>query len=310
MNEKTKKRAKVMLPAIRELITKTALASEKPREALTDELIIEISDKYPHEVPPKRETVLKKISAARQSFQEDPLEKHWHLGTLDDHPIPAEVIPIIFQLQKYRDTKTSRTWFIGANSLTIRDAIWISRLYVWFKDDIKALNTAVTIYSNQDALSKYNGKHFNSYEIDQSLSGRNEHIKKLSEQNARYNKRIENLPFEKRPPFSRPVLATKEESRAVMEGILLFEPERFKEYPDVDPSFRTFWDTAIMPIWKDFQDKQKELYKDYPKIEPMHSRFREFSNKRYEIYKVYEAKVKPLYEEFKSTRSKKEGETK
>jgi len=111
-----RKRAKKMLPIINMLITSRALSKpEKKRELLADELIEYIKKQFPKEIPPVLETVVKKISKARNSSRDE--DKPWHLSTLDDYPISSKTIAQIFEL------KTQ-----GLQMLTIRDAEWLDRL--------------------------------------------------------------------------------------------------------------------------------------------------------------------------------------
>ncbi len=95
-----KKRAKATLPAIKELITKRAIGEpQKNREDLADEIIEEIKEEYPKEVPPAWETVIKLISAAR-NHERYPIDNPWYIHTLKDYPISAEAIGHIIEVQK------------------------------------------------------------------------------------------------------------------------------------------------------------------------------------------------------------------
>ena len=58
-------RAKTMLPQIREFIVEAAISTAIKREALAQELLMIIDKKYPKEIPPKIETIIKEISKAR-----------------------------------------------------------------------------------------------------------------------------------------------------------------------------------------------------------------------------------------------------
>lgn len=64
------------------------------------------------------------------------LDNPWHMGTLDKHPIPAEALPYIFFVQSYLENYPD--WFNNPppqKPLTIRQAIWISRLYTSIDSD-------------------------------------------------------------------------------------------------------------------------------------------------------------------------------
>jgi hypothetical protein len=116
---KRQPRAKTMLPAIKELITTKALVDRgKDRILLAHEIREEIKDKFPQEIAPTIETIIKKISAAR-CHSADPLDDVWHLGTLDRYPLLSEAIPYILKVKEC----------MKKPNISIRQAIWVSRLY-------------------------------------------------------------------------------------------------------------------------------------------------------------------------------------
>ena len=113
---KPKKRAKIMLPDIRLLINSRATGEYgRNREELGEELIKEIKQLFPKEVPPVRETVIRMISAARNN--NPPEDKPWHLDTLKDYPISSKTVGQIFVLKA-----------MGLRIFTIRDAMWLDML--------------------------------------------------------------------------------------------------------------------------------------------------------------------------------------
>lgn len=117
MERKTeRKRAKKMLPEITNMITERAINEpQQHREKLAEELIAEIEKLFPSETPPVFETVVRKISEARNKWRKE--DEPWHLGILDDYPISSKAIGQIFEL------KTQ-----GLQRFSIRDAKWFDRL--------------------------------------------------------------------------------------------------------------------------------------------------------------------------------------
>ena len=105
-----------MLPEIARMITDQAINEpQKHREKLAEELRAEIKKRFPTETPPVLETIVKRISEARNSHRKE--DNPWHLGTLDEHPISPKAIGQIFEL------KTQ-----GLQRFSIRDAKWLDRL--------------------------------------------------------------------------------------------------------------------------------------------------------------------------------------
>jgi len=70
------------LPEIRNMITMSATSSNESRETLALTLIEEIRKKFPNEIPPVEETVIKLISKAR-NHEISPLDKPWSLSVLN-----------------------------------------------------------------------------------------------------------------------------------------------------------------------------------------------------------------------------------
>lgn len=105
-----------MLPEIVNTITERAISEpQKHREKLAQELLTEIERLFPGEKPPVLETVVRRISKARNSRRKE--DEPWHLGILADYPISSKTIAHIFEL------KTQ-----GLRRFSIRDAKWLDRL--------------------------------------------------------------------------------------------------------------------------------------------------------------------------------------
>ena len=119
----TKKRGRPRIkPIIKRLIYAKALKErEAPRQALAVELKQLIEEMK--EIPPSEETMIKLISRARTN-PESPLDEVWTLGSLSEHPIPTDALPIVMSLQYRRLMEYDTEKF-----LTIREALWAARLY-------------------------------------------------------------------------------------------------------------------------------------------------------------------------------------
>lgn len=160
-----------MLPAIKALISQRALSElDKDREMLADELREEIQERYPEEVPPAWETVIKRISKAR-NYESGPEDAPWHLGTLDDYPLSAEAIHHILKVQKWMAKKGERS------QVTLRLAKWISRFSkVISKDkDIAWLRKVSLTYTLFEILCEISNTDFDTSQLDTALMiGRNQ----------------------------------------------------------------------------------------------------------------------------------------
>lgn len=156
-----KKREKTIHPEIKNMITERALATDRDRGTLADELIDEIMLKYPDRVPPAFDTVIKDISKAR-NHAPSPLDKPWHMGTLKDYPLPPEAIPSILAALE------SREMFTRHREVTIRQALWISRLHtvVKHKDDLCKI---AWHYAFNERISEISRTDLNTSEYDRRL---------------------------------------------------------------------------------------------------------------------------------------------
>lgn len=60
-------------------------------------------------------TLMNEISRARK-FQTEPIDEPWSVGSIVQHPIPAEVLPVVLEVQ------------LRFPCLSIREAMWVARL--------------------------------------------------------------------------------------------------------------------------------------------------------------------------------------
>lgn len=144
-----------MVPGIKDLITLRALQDAgKDRNTLAEELLIEIKSKFPKEIPPVIETIVKKVSEARNP-EKDPLGDQWHLGAMSKHPVPSETIPFILKIQKN-------------TQISIRQAIWISRLCKIITN-LELLEDISFQYAFHERVSEISGTHFDTSDYDSLL---------------------------------------------------------------------------------------------------------------------------------------------
>jgi hypothetical protein len=108
---------------------------KKDRRILAAELFEKLEGRSP-----SVETIEKMISAARN--QPDPLDGPWSIGSVKDHPVPPDALPILMEVYYRRlheeGALIKHTVDSGGNYLdvvydkvlSIRVALWIGRLYI------------------------------------------------------------------------------------------------------------------------------------------------------------------------------------
>jgi hypothetical protein len=169
-NLKRKPRAKVMLQDIRRLITLRATSSNKKREELAREVLAEIKKRFPKEIPPREETIIKLISKAR-NHEPSPLEKPWNLGELNNlqklgiPDISAEAIQRIQEIQVLVSSD-------NRPPVTIRQAKWVSRLHRLITDNYK-LCVVSHFYSTYEIACSVSETPFDTTNIDIMLDDPN-----------------------------------------------------------------------------------------------------------------------------------------
>lgn len=115
--------------------------------------------------PPSLRTVQEIIRQARKRraslpYSESSLDKPWSIATLNEHELPAESIPRVLQVWRYS--------LNIEKEFTIRQAKWVSRLYVQVPD-ITELWYQSLRYAEQEELSLLSGEPMNTYYIDSTL---------------------------------------------------------------------------------------------------------------------------------------------
>ncbi|MGD0795960.1 MAG: hypothetical protein ABR958_10365 [Dehalococcoidales bacterium] len=132
-------------PEVKRQIFEAALDSgrEQKREKLAEELERELGKKSPSL------DYLKKLISQARNHTASRLESSWCLASIEDPPIPPEVLPIILQIWKYRIIE----------GITIREAKWAGRLYAVVKKRLEEVETrrknGELIAEDLDFLSTY-----------------------------------------------------------------------------------------------------------------------------------------------------------
>jgi hypothetical protein len=148
-------RAKEMLPAIKQLIAMRSVTNPyktsdgqriTDRQIIAEKLIDEIKEKFPAEMSPAEDTLVRMISSARNQ-DGSPLDEPWNLGTIEDYPLLSADIAAIIEVQSWLEltkddpgnpTSGVKQWteYYSNNKmtttiwpLTIRDALWLAKLY-------------------------------------------------------------------------------------------------------------------------------------------------------------------------------------
>lgn len=86
---------------------------------------------------PERNTLLKQISFYRHHSPVS-LDVPWSVGSLAQHPIPPEALPVVLQAYVLEDTwgtPTATSYGVRRGTLTVREALWVARIYQLFLDE-------------------------------------------------------------------------------------------------------------------------------------------------------------------------------
>jgi hypothetical protein len=101
---KRKTRQKVMSEDIRRLITLRATSTNTRRVELAQEILTEIKERYPKQIPPSKETIIKIISNVRNHLP-SPLDRPWNLGACREYPsfFPPESLPFLIHCIQFHE---------------------------------------------------------------------------------------------------------------------------------------------------------------------------------------------------------------
>jgi len=164
--QERKNRPKAISGNAKKLITQYSLQDvNQPREIVANILRREI--RQSGERPPTQETLKRAISKARNQ-PESPLDKPWHLGLLTkirdhlEYQISPETIPLLLEVLE------KQKMFTRHRGITIRQALWISRLQkvVIDKDDLWEI---AWHYAFNERISEISGTEFNTSNYDNLL---------------------------------------------------------------------------------------------------------------------------------------------
>jgi len=161
-NIKRKRREKVMSDDIRRLIILRATSTQTKREQLAQEILAEIEERYPNEIPPSEETIMKMISNAR-NHQPSALDRPWHLGVLNNLQglgildISAEAVKRIQEIQ-------SALLSDNRPPLTIRQAKWISKFHRLIPDN--TIYNYAHLYASYELVCSVSNTPFDTTQID------------------------------------------------------------------------------------------------------------------------------------------------
>lgn len=176
-----KKGSKDISPRIELLIKQYALRDKKmPREAVAAELQNTIGSMGA--IVPTEETLLKKISDAR-SQDSNPLDEYWSIGSIAKYNIPTDALWDVIGIYAKSLVKESDQlaaspdiWEANYNNnlqslgeyLSIRVALWISRLHTIIKDKDN-LHAFATAYALEEQIDEIMGRTPCSIELDLAL---------------------------------------------------------------------------------------------------------------------------------------------
>lgn len=128
----------------RYIMRQAIIESYKPRMLLADEILEQmkqsrdVKDKLP-----ERESIGKIISTTR-NHPKSPLDEVWSVGCLAQYDIPPEVLPAVLQFYEKRLREEEQHF-------TIREALWIGRLYKVIDDPI-FLERFASAYALRDKI--------------------------------------------------------------------------------------------------------------------------------------------------------------
>jgi len=114
-------------------------------------------------------SIVQKVLAKvrKEAGKTNPKDAPWSLGSLIEYPIPPEALPAVTKIYKELDPWSP---FMETNygSLTVREALWVARLYKIIDDPDLFLDWAYQ-YAVEERYSEIMGKPLNTFELDDFL---------------------------------------------------------------------------------------------------------------------------------------------
>jgi hypothetical protein len=153
-----------ILPETKNQITKYVLAPEnkgKQREEMANELERQLGNRSP-----SLDTIKKMISKIRSAS--NPIDRPWHLGTVMEYPIPPEGVAKVFSVLCQYGRPPLRQKGAWGLDITIREALWISRLSE-LPVPIDFLERQALNYADAERISEITGVPFETREKDEEI---------------------------------------------------------------------------------------------------------------------------------------------
>lgn len=189
-------RSKAMLPAIKQLIAFRSIhPMDKDRRELAKELIEEIKETYPKEIPPAENTLIRMISENRNKGT-DPLDAPWSIASYDHTDLEGtEYQHYQLAAEDYQAIMRVRSMQLRrddiSKSMSIRQALFIARLRAMVagidfsktqeeeKDPAFWLYVYSFQYAIREKVGMLSGEGFNSRELDDALAEGHEKFKEI-----------------------------------------------------------------------------------------------------------------------------------
>jgi len=132
--------------------TEADSSHDEPRDSVAERVEQYLADKGP---VPSRDTINKLISEVRN--RPDPEDRPWSVLDIAEYPIPPEALPVVLTVH-FNEKRNGR-------SLTIRQALWVARLYsVFYVEgaglefyEVPALARSARHYASLEKAVKYDG---------------------------------------------------------------------------------------------------------------------------------------------------------
>jgi hypothetical protein len=134
---------------------------EKSREMMANELEQQLGNQAP-----TLDTIKKMISKMRNTI--NPIDRLWHLGTIIEYPIPPEGLAKVFEVLCQYGRPPLRQKGAWGMDITIREALWISRLSA-LPMPIDFLERRALNYANAERISELTGVPFETREKDEEI---------------------------------------------------------------------------------------------------------------------------------------------
>jgi len=109
---------------------------------------------------PSLSTVQKVLALIRKNRPADPKDKPWSLASLAEYEIPPEAMPMVMSVYKKRLAEKDEL-----TKFTIREALWIARLYNIIEPKDLVYDWAF-LYAGEEWVCEFLGKPFDNTKLD------------------------------------------------------------------------------------------------------------------------------------------------